>query len=78
MARIRTDELIRRAINYAIQDREAMVEATHRSDPEHEIAKDEVRQLRALYKRRYGLRADDALNDLPTVSVHDLRARHER
>jgi hypothetical protein len=47
-------DVIYNALLYAIQDREAMVEATRDDDPECHRAKAMANEFRAMLKRRYG------------------------
>lgn len=78
MAR-RTSELIKLALHYAIQDREAMVDATHSDDPEHIRAKQLVKEFERYLNKRFGelsqTQADaqaKANGSVTYVSIHDI------
>lgn len=71
-------ELIRMSLIYAIQDRESFAQCYQPGAPERDEANAEAKEFRAYLKKRFHVRpGGDRIDAGPTISIDELRRRHE-
>jgi len=72
MAKMTASQIVYTALIWAEESMYTMIDGTHESDPHRAELKDELKQLRAYRKRRYG-QPSDPFAGATAMSLEDLR-----